>query len=144
MIIYYIYFCKYYGKFQVTGKRGNVQVKIQADMNIIVNVQSYKKWIGPIIWGTAFVILLKKKKKKGMTLANFQSDENLQVRKEYLSRILRGKHIVSEVAFSIWWLIPSFPHALSIWRVWRMSFTSSTFTSIFDNIAFVKSNDKRL
>jgi hypothetical protein len=49
-----------------------------------------------------------------MTLANFQSDGNLQVRKEYLNRILRGKHIVSEVAFSIWWLIPSSPQALPI------------------------------
>jgi hypothetical protein len=28
-----------YGKFQVTGKRWNVQVKIQTDMNIIMNVQ---------------------------------------------------------------------------------------------------------
>jgi hypothetical protein len=49
-----------------------------------------------------------------MTLANFQSDGNLQVRKEYVNRILRGKHIVSEVAFSIWWLIPSSPQALPI------------------------------
>jgi hypothetical protein len=49
-----------------------------------------------------------------MTLANFQSDGNLQVRKEYLNRILRGKHIVSEVAFYIWWLIPSSPQALPI------------------------------
>jgi hypothetical protein len=39
--------------------------------------------------------------KEGMTLGNFQSDGNLQVRKDYLNRILRGKHIVSEVAFSI-------------------------------------------
>jgi hypothetical protein len=39
-----------------------------------------------------------------MILANFQSNGNLQVRKEYLNRILRGKHIVSEVAFNIWWL----------------------------------------
>jgi hypothetical protein len=29
-----------------------------------------------------------------MTLANFQSDGNLQLRKEYVNRILRGKHIV--------------------------------------------------
>jgi hypothetical protein len=36
-----------------------------------------------------------------MTLANFQSDGNLQVRKEYLNRILRGKHIVSEVALKL-------------------------------------------
>jgi hypothetical protein len=41
-------------------------------------------------------------------------DGNLQVRKDYLNRILRGKHIVSEVAFSIWWLIPSSPQALPI------------------------------
>ena len=39
--------------------------------------------------------------KEGMTLANFQSDGNLQVRKEYLNRILRGKHIVSEVALKL-------------------------------------------
>ena len=51
---------------------------------------------------------------------------------------LRGKHIVSEVAFSIWWLIPSSPQALPIWRVWRMSFASWIFTSIFDNIACVR------
>ena len=73
-----------------------------------------------------------------MTLANFQSDGNLQVRKEYVNRILRGKHIVSEVAFNIWWLIPASPQALPIWRVWRMSFTSWMFTSIFDNIACVR------
>ena len=36
-----------------------------------------------------------------MTLANFQSDGNLQVRKEYLNRIFRGKHIVSEVALEL-------------------------------------------
>jgi hypothetical protein len=36
--------------------------------------------------------------KEGMTLANFQSDGNVQVRKEYLHRILRDKHIVSEIA----------------------------------------------
>jgi hypothetical protein len=38
-------------------------------------------------------------RKEGMTLVNFQSDGNLQVRKEYLNRILRGKHIVSEVEY---------------------------------------------
>ena len=39
--------------------------------------------------------------KEDMPLANFQSDGNLQVRKEYLNRILRGKHIVSEVALKL-------------------------------------------
>ena len=39
--------------------------------------------------------------KEGMTLVNFQSDGNVQVRKEYLNRILRGKHIVSEVALKL-------------------------------------------
>jgi hypothetical protein len=70
--------------------------------NIDVNIQDVR---------TVFVILFKK---KGMTLANFQSDGNLQIRKEYQNRILMGKHIVSEVAFNIWWLIPSSPPALPI------------------------------
>jgi hypothetical protein len=60
--------------------------------NIIVDIFIYytfhhfptttKKWYGPIIWGTAFVILFKRR--HGMTLANVQSDGNLQVRKKYL------------------------------------------------------------
>ena len=56
---------------------------------------------------------------------------NVQIRKECLNRILRGMHIVSDVAFSICWLLPS-----SL-KLCGMAFTSPTFTSIFDNIAFV-------
>jgi hypothetical protein len=36
MIIYYLYFCKYYGKFQVIGKWWNIQAKID------VNIQDVK------------------------------------------------------------------------------------------------------
>jgi predicted adenine nucleotide alpha hydrolase (AANH) superfamily ATPase len=54
--------------------------------------------------------------KEGITLANFQSDGNLQVRKEYLNRILRGKHIVSDVNINFFVVATICPHFFEIYK----------------------------